>query len=170
MLKVTPEDLKSLIETFDSNDWTELHVTSEDFELYLSNDPAARPRAQVNQVPDSRPGPAGAVAPIEATKAGLATPAVSEQATVPDGLLAVRAPNLGTFYQSPKPGAKPYVEIGQRVDPTTELCVIEVMKLYTSVAAGVTGIVRKRLVKDAEMVEFDQPLFLIEPAPETAAK
>jgi acetyl-CoA carboxylase biotin carboxyl carrier protein len=44
------------------------------------------------------------------------------------------------------------------------------MKLYTSVAAGVTGIVRKRLVKDAEMVEFDQPLFLIEPAPETAAK
>ena len=52
----------------------------------------------------------------------------------------MRAPNLGTFYRAPKPGAPPYVSVGQRVEPTTELCLIEVMKLFTSVAAGVTGI------------------------------
>ena len=63
---------------------------------------------------------------------------------------------------APKPGAKPYVEIGQRVQPDTDVCVIEVMKLFTSVQAGVTGVVRQVLVKDAELVEFDQPLFLIE--------
>ncbi len=75
----------------------------------------------------------------------------------------MRAPNLGTFYRAPKPGAPPYVRIGQHVDPTTELCLIEVMKLFTSVFAGVSGFVRQVLVEDAELVEFDQALFLIEP-------
>ena len=80
----------------------------------------------------------------------------------PAGHVTIRAGSLGTFYMAPKPGAKPYVEIGQRVQPDTDVCVIEVMKLFTSVQAGVTGVVRQVLVKDAELVEFDQPLFLIE--------
>ena len=76
----------------------------------------------------------------------------------------MRAPNLGTFYRAPKPGAPPYVKIGQHVDAETELCLIEVMKLFTTVLAGVSGVVRQVLVEDAELVEFDQALFLIEPA------
>ena len=76
----------------------------------------------------------------------------------------MRAPNLGTFYRSPKPGAAPYVSVGQTVGADTEVCLIEVMKLFTSVPAGVAGAVRKVLVEDAELVEYDQPLFLIEPA------
>ena len=76
----------------------------------------------------------------------------------------MRAPNLGTFYRAPKPGAAPYVTVGQTVDADTEVCLIEVMKLFTSVLAGVEGTVRKVLVEDAELVEYDQPLFLIEPA------
>ena len=61
---------------------------------------------------------------------------------------AVRAPNLGTFYRSPKPGAPPYVQVGQRVEPSTEVCIIEVMKLFTSVHAGFRGVVRQVLVED----------------------
>ncbi len=76
----------------------------------------------------------------------------------------MRAPNLGTFYRSPKPGAAPYVTVGQTVGADTEVCLIEVMKLFTSVLAGVGGAVRRVLVEDAELVEYDQPLFLIEPA------
>ena len=78
-------------------------------------------------------------------------------------MVVVRAPNLGTFYRAPKPGAPPYVAVGQRVEAATEVCLIEVMKLFTSVRAGVAGTVREMLVEDAELVEFDQPLFLIEP-------
>jgi acetyl-CoA carboxylase biotin carboxyl carrier protein len=77
--------------------------------------------------------------------------------------MTVRAPTLGTFYRAPKPGAAPYVKVGQHVDPTTELCLIEVMKLFTSVLARVSGVVREVLVGDTELVEFDQALFLIEP-------
>ena len=78
-------------------------------------------------------------------------------------MAAVRAPNLGTFYRAPKPGAPPYVAVGQKVEASTEVCLIEVMKLFTSVRAGVTGTVREVLAEDAQLVEFDQPLFLIEP-------
>ena len=78
-------------------------------------------------------------------------------------MAVVRAPNLGTFYRAPKPGAPPYVAVGQKVEAATEVCLIEVMKLFTSVRAGVAGTVREVLAEDAQLVEFDQPLFLIEP-------
>src|SRR6267154_1689424 len=75
----------------------------------------------------------------------------------------VRAPSLGTFYRSPKPGSPPYCEAGQFIGSEQELGLLEVMKLFTTVRSGVPGTVREILAKDGEMVEFDQPLFLIEP-------
>ena len=77
--------------------------------------------------------------------------------------MAITAPNLGTFYRAPKPGAAPFVELGQSVDADTEICLLEVMKLFTTVKAGAKGIVREICVGDSEMVEFGQTLFLIEP-------
>jgi acetyl-CoA carboxylase biotin carboxyl carrier protein len=91
-------------------------------------------------------------------------PPVAPPSDVPLHWIAVTAPNLGTFYRSPKPGAAAYVDIGQPVEVDTEICLIEVMKLFTAVRAGVTGIVRRICAKDAEMVEFGQTLFYIEPA------
>jgi biotin carboxyl carrier protein len=85
------------------------------------------------------------------------------QETMPDGLVAIRAPNLGTFYRAPKPGAAPYVELGQIVEADTEVCLIEVMKLFTPVKAGLSGRIVKICVEDGKMVEYDAPLFFIEP-------
>jgi acetyl-CoA carboxylase biotin carboxyl carrier protein len=79
-------------------------------------------------------------------------------------MLVIRAPNLGTFYRAPKPGAPPYVEVGQRVEPDTEVCLIEVMKLFAPVRAGLSGVVREIRARDGEMVEFDQALIVVEPA------
>ena len=77
--------------------------------------------------------------------------------------MAIRAPCLGTFYNAPKPGAPPFVSIGQPVSRETEVCLVEVMKLFTTVRAGVIGTIRELLVADSELVEFDQPLFYVEP-------
>jgi acetyl-CoA carboxylase biotin carboxyl carrier protein len=82
---------------------------------------------------------------------------------VPASWLAVTAPNLGTFYRAPKPGTPPFVEIGQAVEADTDICLIEVMKLFTTLKAGRKGIVRRACVKDATMVEFGATLFYIEP-------
>ncbi len=63
----------------------------------------------------------------------------------------------------PEAGSPPFVAVGQRVSADTEVCIVEVMKLFTTVRAGVAGTVRDVLVKDSDLVEFDQPLILIEP-------
>jgi len=157
--KPTAQDLESLMELFEKSDWKELDLRMEGFELYLSKDPSRRrdrsasaPRARAEAVSD---GPALVSAPPSAS---------ANAAAVPAHWVAVKAPNLGTFYRAPKPGAAPYVQVGQSVMPETEVCLIEVMKLFTSVRAGITGTVRQIVVQDAEMVEHDQVLLYIEPA------
>lgn len=159
MGKVKAEDIEALVEIFDASDWTELHVAFDGFEIYLSKNPAGD---VAMSKPADRSAASLAVRPPSATSA----PEESDplKMVVPDGLVAVRAPNLGAFYRAPRPGAPPYVEVGQRVEVDTEVCLIEVMKLFTSLKAGVAGILREILASDGEMVEFDQPLFLIEPA------
>ncbi|PKP99641.1 MAG: acetyl-CoA carboxylase, biotin carboxyl carrier protein, partial [Alphaproteobacteria bacterium HGW-Alphaproteobacteria-13] len=79
----------------------------------------------------------------------------------PEGAQIVRAPYLGTFYRAPKPGSAPYVEVGSRVTSESELCLVEVMKLFTTVRAADDGIVHAVLADDGALVEADQALFVI---------
>ncbi|MFA7322352.1 MAG: acetyl-CoA carboxylase biotin carboxyl carrier protein [Dokdonella sp.] len=168
MTEVKPEDVEALVEIFDQSDWSELRIASSNFQLYLSKDAAQRDRHRVAvstpAAPSMSPQRAAGSLSVQHTTAASTHAAAPADAAIPDGMQAVRAPSLGTFYLAPKPGAAPFVTVGQRVEPETEICIIEVMKLFTAVRAGVRGIVRRILVADAQMVEFDQPLILIEPA------
>lgn len=114
-----------------------------------------------------------------AAAAGSSAPALRPAATassaegprsineiVPDGMVAVRAPMLGTFYRAPAPGAKPFVEIGQRIKAHDTVCIIEVMKLFSSIAAGVDGTISQILAENATLVEYNQILIVIEPEQE----
>jgi len=168
MTEVKPEDVEALVEIFDQSDWSELRIASSNFQLYLSKDAAQRDRhrgiASAPAAAAVSPQRAAGSLSVQHTTAASPHAAAAAEAAIPDGLQAVRAPSLGTFYLAPKPGAAPFVTVGQRVEPETEICIIEVMKLFTAVRAGVRGVVRRILVADAQMVEFDQPLILIEPA------
>jgi len=165
MSKPTPEDIESLVEIFNRSEWTEMHLKTDDLEIFLSNDPQARApsAAPVLAAAVAAPAPVVAAAAAVAAPAGVSQP-VAQALHVPEGMVAVRAPNLGTFYRAPKPGAAPYVELGQKVDADTEVCLIEVMKLFTPVKAGVDGVLREVRVNDGQMVEFEQILFVVEPA------
>ena len=162
---IKPQDVESLIQLFNASDWDEMHVQVGEFELFLSNDPAAGPARASAAAPAPVPAAAAvAVAVPTGASASVVPAAHAGPVSIPDGLVAIRAPNLGTFYRAPKPGAPPYVEVGQAIDETTEVCLIEVMKLFAPVAAGVRGTVRQILATDGTMVEFDAPLILVEPA------
>jgi acetyl-CoA carboxylase biotin carboxyl carrier protein len=163
MTDIKTQDIEALLEIFDNSHWREMSLKVEGLELFLSKTPGAIAHSSTGHHPaDLAPAHATAPsAPARAISDGAKTK--STPALVPDHWVAVRAPNLGTFYRSPKPGAAPYVTVGQTVAADTEVCLIEVMKLFTSVLAGVEGAVRKVLVEDSELVEYDQPLFLIEP-------
>ncbi len=103
---------------------------------------------------------AAALAPIPAAR----VTAVHTPAAAPEGTIGVRAPTIGTFYQRPSPQEKPFVEAGQRVKAGDPLCLIEVMKLYTTITAPADGIIEAICVPDGGLVEFDQLLITLKPA------
>ncbi|MEQ8234784.1 MAG: acetyl-CoA carboxylase biotin carboxyl carrier protein [Gammaproteobacteria bacterium] len=166
MSQPTPADIESLVELFNRSDWEEMHLKTEGLEIFLSHDPKAQPPGQA---PAAAPAATAAPAPTEGAAAATAAaphmaPAVTaHDIVIPAGMVAVRAPNLGTFYRAPKPGAPPYVEVGQKVAADTEVCLIEVMKLFTPVKAGVSGTVREICASDGQMVEYEQVLVIVEP-------
>ena len=151
MADISVSDLEALIAQFDRSDWRELHLQAGGIDLYLSKDPGLRSPST------ARTALAGHAPPLAA-----ATPITAATAT-PPGWITVRAPSLGTFYRAPKPGASPFVEPGDRVAVDAEVCLLEVMKLFTTVRSGVAGTIREVYAQDGELVEFDQPLFLVEP-------
>lgn len=168
MTHIKPQEIEALLEAFDNSPWQEMRLKVEGLEVFLSKTPGATAHSEPVAQHPADPAPFATThatalsAPPHAVSGGAN--ATSAPAHVPDHWIAVRAPNLGTFYRAPKPGGAPYVSVGQAISADTEVCLIEVMKLFTSVPAGVAGTVRKVLVEDAELVEYDQPLFLIEPA------
>ena len=84
------------------------------------------------------------------------------------GYIPIRSPMLGTFYRAPKPGAPPFVEVGQQVSPDDSVCIIEVMKLFNTVKANIPGRIAKICAENGQMVEYQQTLFLVEELDGTA--
>lgn len=150
-------DIAILVDLFKSGGWSELRVEGEGISLLLSNNRATAPLGGQAVIAVPSAAPATLLPPQPAASA--AKPAAVDVA--PDWV-PVAAPNLGTFYRSPKPGAPSFVEVGQRVEADTEVCLIEVMKLFTSVKAGVAGTVRHIAAADAALVEGGQVLLYIE--------
>lgn len=172
MTNVTSRDIEVLVELFDKSKWDVLKLETAGVRIHLSKNAAdgTNPLAVHLNGHGNGNGLAasGSPAPVKLpVQAPAPSPGPASQSKAPveadAGHVTVRAPNLGTFYRSPKPGSPPYVEIGQEVEPETDICLIEVMKLFTTVRAGVRGIVRQVCVADSEMVEGEQPLFVIEP-------
>jgi len=90
-------------------------------------------------------------------------PVVPEQKTtpVPDGTAAITAPMIGRFYSQSEPGAAPYVKVGAEVKPDSTVGLIEAMKMFNAVHAGVTGVIAEICVQDASLVEYGQVLFRV---------
>ena len=87
-----------------------------------------------------------------------------EEAPKPDNLVTIKSPMIGTFYRQAGPGKPIFINVGDEVTPGTVVCIIEAMKLFNEIESEVTGKIVKVLVEDASPVEFDQPLFLVEPS------
>ena len=114
--------------------------------------------------PAPMPAPAAPPAPVNAAPVTTIEEPEDEAAPSADDGLVVHAPIVGTFYEAPAPDADPFVKVGDTVQPGDVLCIIEAMKLMNEIESEVAGTVRKVLAQNGEPVEYDQPLFVIEPA------
>lgn len=104
-----------------------------------------------------------AAPPPPVQSAGTAAEKPKSAEPVADNLLTIKSPMIGTFYRSPAPGKPSFVEVGDDVSPGKVVCIIEAMKLFNEIESEVKGRIVKVLVEDASPVEYDQPLFLVEP-------
>jgi len=150
--------LKKLIELVEESGIAELEITEGEEKVRIS---------KVNQTTQATvtttPQQAAAQVVTTAT-AGEVTPATpAGEATAPaepEGHV-VKAPMVGTFYRSATPGAKPFVEIGQRVNQGDTLCIIEAMKLLNEIEADCSGVIKEILAENGQPVEYGEPLFVL---------
>ena len=148
--------VKKLIELLEESEVAEIEIHEGEESVRISRMPqgiAAAP--QVIQAAPMAAPPAAAPAPAAAEPA----PAAAEEA-VPQGH-TVDSPMVGTFYEAPSPGAKPFVEVGQQVNVGDTLCIIEAMKMLNQIEADKAGKISARLVENGQPVEFGQSLFVI---------
>jgi acetyl-CoA carboxylase biotin carboxyl carrier protein len=165
--------VQQLVKLIESSGWDHARVETDSLTLVLSKGapgeaaavlaglgstaaPAAPPTPAA--APAAPPPPAPAPLPAAAAPAEPAAPA-----PVPPGseVVTIDAPTVGTFYQAPKPDAPPFVRPGDRVQPDTTVCILEVMKLMNHVRAGVAGTVLEVFARNNELVEHGQPLMSV---------
>lgn len=156
------DKIQRLLEIVADSGMAEVKVEEGDFKLTVRSTPKVEASSGPMMMAPSPPPPAAPAAPTPAA-APVSAPA-PEKAEPGSGAneSLVLAPIVGTFYSSPSPDADAFVSVGDRVEVGQTLCIIEAMKLMNEIQAEEAGTVKQILVQNAEPVEYDQPLFVIE--------
>ncbi|MDF4201334.1 acetyl-CoA carboxylase biotin carboxyl carrier protein [Maribacter sp. SA7] len=118
----------------------------------------------VHTMPMAQPAVQAPVAAAPAAATEAAAPAAPAAEAEDDKYITIKSPIIGTFYRKPSPDKPVFVEVGQTIGTGDVLCVIEAMKLFNDIESEVSGKIVKILVDDSSPVEFDQPLFLVDPS------
>jgi acetyl-CoA carboxylase biotin carboxyl carrier protein len=151
--ELTHEDVQRIIRIIDEMGDRDVHLEIGELKLHVT-----RGAAPVNATPSTRPP--SQLTPAAAPEKSMFAPTTE----VPAGHIAIRAPTAGTFYRASSPGAKPHAAVGDRVQPDDTVGVFEVMKLFSTLRAGVAGTIAAIPVSNEAMVEQDQVLVIIKPA------
>jgi acetyl-CoA carboxylase biotin carboxyl carrier protein len=173
LMALTEDEVIQILKMVEQSGFGELRLETADLKLLVRKKGYVVPAAQL----DPEPGTSGAfsVAVHEPAKEGVAVPGGSDKpkkqmVSDQEGLVPIRSTMLGTVYLRPSPDAPHYAEVGSYVKKDDTICLIEVMKVFTAVKAGVSGYIAEVLVETNEMVEYGQPLFLVRPAAEPGGK
>lgn len=153
------KEIQELIDYISNSGLAEVKIKTEEFELSIKKYADSAPVAQAPVVV-SAPAPAPAPTPVAAP----APAPVAAPAATPSNLVEIKSPMIGTFYLTPNPDSAPFVSEGSSIKAGQTVCIIEAMKLFNEIESEISGKIVKILVSNATPVEYDQPLFLVDPA------
>lgn len=146
--------IKKLIQLLNDNNLGELKVQEGDFKITIRHKDYAKTSGVTSVV--SAPAIATASTPTTVTE-------TKKEEVVSGNFSTIKAPMIGTFYRSAGEGKEAFVKVGDKVKKGDVLCIIEAMKLFNEIQSEVSGKIIKVMVDNAQAVEYDQPLFLVEP-------
>jgi acetyl-CoA carboxylase biotin carboxyl carrier protein len=162
------KQIQELIKLVNKSNIGEVSIEEKDFKITIK-----QKKEKVAQATYIAPPPLQAPAYLpppahntQATPSQQAAPTAAEEATAKsdDNLITIKSPMIGTFYKRPSPDKPTFVEVGDEITPGKVVCIIEAMKLFNEIESEISGKVVKILVEDSSPVEYDQPLFLVDPS------
>lgn len=163
----TFKEVAEILKIIDASQCEEVVVELQGLRLVVRRGSPNGAWSNAHQVPQMQAAaPLPSNAPVQktlATRGAASVGSTQAEVAVAEGQVAVRAPTVGTFYRRASPEDRPFVELNHRVRKGDPLCLIEVMKLYTTIAAPADGVIEAIAVEDAAGIEFDQLLFVIKP-------
>jgi len=155
--------IQELIKFVAKSGVSEVEIEQKDFKITIKT-PAGRKEVQVIAAPAPAYAPPTPVAAAPVAAPAAPAPAGPAPAKEESRYVTVKAPMIGTFYRAPGPGKPVFVNVGDTIEKGKPICIIEAMKLFNEIERDVSGKVVKVLVDDAKPVEYDQPLFLVDPS------
>ena len=153
-------EIQDLIKFVSKSGVSEVEIAQKDFKIIIKAAQKSKGADQPIYVQAAAPA---APAPVAAASAAPAAPA-APVATEDSKLITIKSPMIGTFYRSSGPDKPAFANVGDSISQGSTICIIEAMKLFNEIESEVSGRIVKVLVDDASPVEYDQPLFLVEPA------
>lgn len=155
------KEIQDLIDFISNSGLDEVNIETDAFKISV--------KKNSGMVVSAAPAPAAAApAPVAAPPAPAAAAPAAAPAETPassgGNTVTIKSPMIGTFYRSPKPDSPSFIEVGSKVKKGDPVCIVEAMKLFNEIESEVEGTILKVLVDDASPVEYDQPLFLVDPS------
>ncbi|MBB4807638.1 acetyl-CoA carboxylase biotin carboxyl carrier protein [Chryseobacterium defluvii] len=158
------KDIQNLIKFVSKAEVSEVKYKTKDFEITIKT-PLAGSEVTYAQPPVYHTAPQQVAAPAQTAPAAASAPVEKTEAASDDSkYVAIKSPMIGTFYRKPSPDKDVFINVGDEVSAGKVVCVIEAMKLFNQIESEISGKIVKILVDDATPVEYDQPLFLVDPS------
>ncbi len=164
------KEIQDLIKFISKSAVTQVDIEKDDFKITIKKEKQSKKHREIITMPAQMPinmAPVAITPPhqevpvaVAPQAPNVAAPAVSEE----DKYITVKSPIIGTFYRSASPDDDPFVGVGDNIKPGTTVCIVEAMKLFNEIESEITGKIVKVLIDDSTPVEYDQPLFLVDPS------
>lgn len=159
------KDIQNLIKFVAKSGASEVKLEMEDIKITIKTGHESKGETTyIQQMPPVVPTSQPAVPQISAEAAPISSPPLAPATSEESKYVTIKSPIIGTFYRKPSPDKPMFVEVGSTIATGDVLCVIEAMKLFNEIESEISGKIVKILVDDASPVEFDQPLFLVDPS------
>jgi acetyl-CoA carboxylase biotin carboxyl carrier protein len=154
------KEIQDLIDFISKSGLDEVNIETEEFKIKVKKNTEAKFVQAAAPAPQPAAAPAPAPTETSAQSSGGEKPAPSDD----DKYVAIKSPMIGTFYRTPNPDNPAFVNVGDSVKAGDTVCIVEAMKLFNEIESDISGKIVKILVDNATPVEYDQPLFLVDPS------